>query len=111
MKKLLFAVCLVLSVAAYAQEDTAAVVVKQGDPDIRQTSDQLQESNLKDMAKITSAQLPEPVKAAIKNAHLRGTQTYYKHKEKDEYAVETKLGEVSSFLFYDKNGQSLNRQR
>jgi len=111
MKKLLFILCLALSATAYAQEDTAAVVVKQGDPEVRQTPEQLQESNLKDMTKITTAQLPEAVRKVVSNAHYRGTQTYYKRKDKDEYAIEVKEGEVSSFHFYNKNGQPINKQQ
>ena len=110
MKHLILVACLALSAAAYAQEDTATVVVKQGDPDIRQTPEQMQQSNLRDMKKITTAQLPDPVKAAVNNAHYRGATTYYKHKDKDEYVVEVKAGEVSSFYFYDKNGQPKNKQ-
>lgn len=111
MKTILAIFAIAFCATAYAQEDTATVVVKQGDPDIRQTPEQMQQHMLKGMAKITSEQVPEPVKTAVSSADYRGTKTYYKKKKKDEYAVEIKDGEISSFHFFDKNGQPLNKQR
>ena len=65
---------------------------------------------LKDMTRITGDELPEKVKAAVNSAEFRGAKTYYKHKKKEEYAVEVRDGEISSFHFFDRNGQPRNKQ-
>ncbi len=88
-----------------AAQDTTSAPIREGDPAVRQTPDQLQQSMLKDMVKITSAQLPEGVKEASSGDDFQGSKTYYKHRNKDEYAVEVKNGEVSSFHFFDKEGK------
>jgi len=110
MKTLMFAACIILSASAFAQTDTTSFVVKQGDPAVQATPDDIQQMNLKDMTKVMINDMPEDVKSAIGNARYKGTQTYYKHKNKDEYAVEVKEGEVTSYHFYDKNGKPLNQR-
>jgi hypothetical protein len=107
---IIYAVCIVLTATAAHAQDTTSVPVKQGDPEVRQSPEQLQQANLEDMIRITGDELPDKVKAAVNGAEFRGAKTYYKHKQKDEYAVEVKDGEVSSFHFFDKNGQPRNKQ-
>lgn len=100
-----------LFAAAATAQDTTATVVKQGDPVIQQTPEEMQRSMLQGMVKITSKQLPEGIKEALNSSDLKGEKTYYKHKEKDEYAVEVRNGEISSVHLFDKLGRPLNRQR
>ena len=111
MKKLLLgAAAIALTITMACAQDTTSVPVKQGDPEVRQSPEQLQQAMLKDMVKITSNELPEKVKAAVNSSDFRGAKTFYKHAKKDEYAVEVKEGEISSFHFFDKNGQPRNKQ-
>lgn len=107
----MFASALTITVASYGQDnDTTEVPVKQGDPEVRQTPEQLQQAMLKDMVQIPSSEAPEKIKAAVSGSDFRGAKTFYKHKSKDEFAVEVKKGEISSFHFFDKNGQPRNKQ-
>lgn len=94
---------------AQAQDSTSAPI-NQGDPAMRQSSQVVQENMLKDMVKIPSAQLPESVKKAVESDEFKGSKTYYKHKTKDEYCVEIRDGEVSSYHLYDKDGNPLNKR-
>jgi hypothetical protein len=105
------AVFIILTASAAFAQDTTSVPVKQGDPEVRQSPEQLQQAMLQDMTKITGDKLPDKVKAAVNSAEFRGAKTYYKHNKKEEYAVEVKDGEISSFHFFDKNGQPRNKQR
>ena len=105
------AASIALAVGVAHAQDTTSVPVKQGDPEVRQSPEQLQQMMLQDMTKITAKDLPEKVKVAINSAEFRGSKTYYKHKEKDEYAVEIKDGEISSFHFFNKDGQPRNKQK
>jgi hypothetical protein len=91
-------------------QDTTRTPIPQGDPELKQAPDQLNQSMLQDMVKITSDQLPEEVKTALEGDNFKGGKTYYKHKKRKEYAVEVRDGEVSSFHFFDKNGKSLNKR-
>lgn len=92
---------------AYGQ-DTTKTPIPQDDPVMKQSSEELQRNLLKDMVKITSVQLPEGVKKAMESNELKGSKVFYKHKTKDEYAVEIREGEVSSFKFFDKDGNPIN---
>lgn len=107
---LVFAAATALTICGARAQDTTSVPVKQGDPEVRQSPEQLQQAMLQDMVKISSDDLPEKVKGAINSAAFRGSKTYYKHKEKAEYAVEVKDGEISSFHFYNKDGMPRNKQ-
>jgi acyl-CoA thioesterase len=100
-----------LTVAAARAQDTTSVPVRQGDPEVRQSPEQLQENLLKDMTRIKGEELPAKVKAAVNSADFRGAKTYYKNSKTEEYAVEVKDGAISSFHFFDKNGQPRNKQR
>lgn len=107
---LIIGAAIALSITTYAQ-DTTSVPIKQGDPEIRQTPEQTQQAMLKDMVKISGGEVPEKVQAAVRGAEYKGAKTFYKHKHKDEYAVEIKDGEISGFHFFDKNGQPRNNQK
>src|SRR5689334_5329512 len=102
MRMLLFcAAAVALSITAASAQDTARTTVTQGDPQLRQSSEELQRNTLEGMTRITAADLPEKVKAAINSADFKGTKTYYQNKKKDEFVVETKDGEISSYHFFD----------
>lgn len=105
----LAAIAIMFGSASFGQ-DTTATVVKQGDPVIQQSPEEMQRSMLQDMVKITSKQIPEGVKEAVSSSDFKGQKTYFKHKKKDEYAVEVKEGEISSIYFFDKMGKELNGQ-
>lgn len=105
-----FAFAMLLTGMATFAQDTTSVVMKQGDP-VPLSPEKTQEVMLKDMVRIGSEQVPESVRRAISDAAFRGDKTFYKHKEKDEYAVEIKEGEVTKFHFFDKDGRPLSNQR
>jgi hypothetical protein len=112
MKALItFAVAIAFSATAAYAQDTTSVPVKQGDPEVRQSPEQLQQEMLQEVTRITGDELPDKVKAAVNSAHFKGAKTYYKHNEKDEYVVEVKDGEISSYHFFDKDGKPRNKQR
>jgi len=91
-------------------QDTTRTPVPQGDPELKQAPDQLNQSMLQDMVKISSGQLPDELKTAVEGDDFKGAKTYYKHKKRKEYAVEVRDGEVSSFHFFDKDGKPLNKR-
>ena len=69
MKKLLITGAFsMLLAAAYAQEtvlDTAQNPVRQGDPAVTQSSDQVRENNLRDMVKISESEIPADMVNAL----------------------------------------------
>lgn len=92
-------------------QDTTSVPIKQDDPELRQSSQQLQQNNLKDMVKIDVRDVPAELKKALQRQEYKGdSKTYYKHKERDEYGVEIQAGEVTHFYLFDKNGKPVNKQ-
>ena len=108
---------IVISIAFFASlgvlyaQDTTKTPIPQDDPVMKQSSEELQRNLLKDMVKITSIQLPEGVKKALESNELKGAKVFYKHKAKDEYAVEVREGEVSTFKFFDKDGNPINDRK
>ena len=111
MKTLVISLIVSASVCLIAQaQDSTNAPANQGDPSSRQSSETVQENILKDMVKIPSSQLPESVKKAVESDKFKGSKTYYKHKTKDEYCVEVRDGEVSSFHLYDKDGNPINKR-
>src|SRR5690349_16238327 len=102
MKNLLTcAAAAVLTITIACAQDTARTSVQQGDPQLRQSSEEMQRNMLEGMTRISASDLPEKVKAAINHANYQGAKTYYCNKKKDEFAVEIKDGEISSFHFFD----------
>ncbi len=107
---IIFSIALAGIIGHVQGQDTTRTPIPQGDPELKQSPDQLNQSMLKDMVKITSAQLPEELKAALEGDEFKGSKTYYKHKKKKEYGIEVRDGEVSSFHFFDKDGRPLNKR-
>lgn len=97
-------------VVANAQ-DTTSNPVKQGDPALRQDAEEIRRVNLRGMKSITLDEVPPALKKILTSKEYRGDRTmYYKHEEKDEYAVEVQRGEVMKFYLFDKNGKVVNRR-
>ena len=117
MKKIVLmgALCLLLS-GAYAQEtsdrDTAQNPVRQGDPAIRQTPDEVQDNGLRDMVKISESEIPASMQNALKGADYKGeSKTFYKSKDGNSYAVEIKDGNITQTYRFDKQGKPVNDKR
>ncbi|MBA4055453.1 MAG: hypothetical protein C0490_12130 [Marivirga sp.] len=92
-------------------QDTTSVPIKQDDPELRQSAEEIRQNNLKDMVKIDVREVPAELKKVMQRQEYKGdTKTYYKHKERDEYAVEIQSGEVTHFYLFDKNGRPINKQ-
>ena len=108
---LLITAGLAISCVAFGQQDTTnAPVVIEGDPAVRQSSREIEQTMLQDMVRIPQRQVPEEVRKAVQGNDFKGVKTYFKHRSKDEYAVEVTVGEVSSLHFFDKNGKSINQR-
>ena len=92
MKKLLITGAFsMLLAAAYAQEtvlDTAQNPVRQGDPAVTQSSDQVRENNLRDMVKISESEIPADMVNALKGTDYKGeSKTFYRSKKGEKNAV------------------------
>jgi hypothetical protein len=92
-------------------QDTTSVPVKEGDPALNQSPSQIEQSMLQDMVRIPQRQVPEEVKKAVQGNDFKGIKTFFKHRNKEEYAVEVTVGEVSSMHFFDKDGKPLNQRK
>ena len=108
-KIILTIAALAVSCLAFAQ-DTTRVPVVEGDPAVRQSSREIEQTMLQDMVRIPQRQVPEEVRKAVQGNDFKGIKTYFKHRNKDEYAVEVTVGEVSSLHFFDKNGKGINQR-
>lgn len=95
---------------AFAQ-DTTRVPVIEGDPAVRQSSREIEQSMLQDMVRIPQRQVPDEIRKAVQGNDFKGIKTYFKHRNKDEYAVEVTVGEVSSLHFFDKDGRPINQRK
>ena len=110
-KILLTTAGLAISCLAFGQQDTThAPVVIEGDPAVRQSSREIEQTMLQDMVRIPQRQVPEEVRKAVQGNDFKGIKTYFKHRSKDEYVVEVTVGEVSSLHFFDKNGKPINQR-
>ena len=110
-KILLTTAGLAISCLAFGQQDTTRVpVVTEGDPAVRQSSREIEQTMLQDMVRIPQRQVPEEVRKAVQGNDFKGIKTYFKHRSKDEYVVEVTVGEVSSLHFFDKNGKPINQR-
>ena len=100
--------------AAYAQEavgDTAQNPVRQGDPAVTQSSDQVRDNGLRDMEKISEDQIPANMVNALKGSDYKGeSKTFYRSKKGDEYAVEIKDGNITHTYRFDKQGKPVNEK-
>jgi hypothetical protein len=98
-----------VSSLAIAQDTTRLPV--EGDPALRESPRDVQQSMLQDMVRIPQRQVPDPVRKVVQGNDFKGIKTYFKHRDKDEYAVEVTVGEVSSLHFFDKDGRPINQRK
>ncbi|WP_276369555.1 hypothetical protein [Chryseolinea sp. H1M3-3] len=119
MKKInifiLSAACIVGS-AAYAQEssdlDTAQNPVRQGDPAVRQSPEEIRDNGLRDMVKISAREIPANLQNALKGDDYKGeSKTFYKSKDGESYAVEIKDGNITQIYRFDKEGKPVNDKK
>ena len=107
------ALCILAS-AGFAQQpelDTAQNPVRQGDPTVTQTPEQVQDNSLRDMVKISDSEIPESLQNALKGSDYKGeSKTFYKSKSGDEYAVEIKDGNITQIYRFDKQGKPINKR-
>lgn len=106
------ALCFMLS-GAYAQEssdrDTAQNPIRQGDPAIRQTPDEVRDNGLRDMVKIDESEIPASMQNALKGPDYKGeSKTFYRSKTGNEFAVEIKDGNITQIYRFNKQGQRVN---
>lgn len=103
--------CTLLS-AAYAQEsdlDTTQHPIRQGDPAIRQSPEQIQENSLRDMVKISEDEIPSAMVNALKGDDYKGeSKTFYRSKDGDSYLVEIRDGNTTHSYRFDKQGKPIN---
>ena len=117
MKKLILMGTLsLLLTGVYAQEtsdrDTAQNPVRQGDPAVRQTPEEIQDNGLRDMVKISETEIPASMQNALKGSDYNGeSKTFYKSKNGDSYAVEIKDGNITQTYRFDKQGKPVNDKR
>jgi major membrane immunogen (membrane-anchored lipoprotein) len=101
-----------LVTAGFAQQsdlDTAQNPVRQGDPAVTQSADQVRENGLRDMVKISESEIPESMQNALKGSDYKGeSKTFYKSKSGDSYAVEIKDGNITQIYRFDKQGKPVN---
>jgi ribosomal protein L21E len=109
------ALCIQLS-TAYAQEpkeiDTTSNPVRQGDPAVTQTPEQTQDNNLRDMVKITEAEIPGSLQNALKGSDYKGkSKTFYRSKSGDSYLVEIRDGNITQMYRFDKQGKPISSNK
>lgn len=105
-----------LAAVGYAQEtsdvDTAQNPVRQGDPSVRQSPDEIQDNGLRDMVKITEKDIPEEMENSMKGEGFTGdSKTFYRSEDGNEYAVEIKDGNTTQVYRFDKQGKPINDRR
>ena len=99
--------------AAYAQEssdlDTAQNPVRQGDPAVRQTPEEVRDIGLRDMEKISEDEIPASLENVLKGDDYKGeSKTFYKSKDGQSYAVEIKDGNITHVYRFDNQGKPIN---
>jgi hypothetical protein len=108
------AFCLMLS-SAYAQEsdlDTAQNPVRQGDPAVRQSPEEVKDNGLKDMTEINESEIPSNLQNALKGNDYKGeSKRFYKSKDGESYAVEIRDGNITQVYRFDKQGKPINDNR
>ena len=115
MKKI-FAISLLCTLfsAAYAQDsslDTVQNPVRQGDPAVTQSPEQIRENGLRDMVKISEDEIPASMINALKGSDYKGeSKTFYRSKNGDKYAVEIKDGNTTHTYRFDKQGKPINER-
>lgn len=105
--------CTLLS-GAYAQEsglDTTQHPIRQGDPAIRQSPEQIRENSLRDMVKISEDEIPNAMVNALKGDDYKGeSKTFYRSKNGDSYLVEIRDGNTTHSYRFDKQGKPINEK-
>lgn len=101
---------------AYAQEtsdrDTAQNPVRQGDPAVRQSPEEIKDNGLRDMVKISENEIPASMQNALKGSDYKGeSKTFYRSKDGENYAVEIKDGNITQTYRFDKQGKPVNDRR
>ena len=109
---LTFLLCILLT-SVYAQEtidlDTAKNPVREGDPAIRQSPDEMKQNELRDMVKISVDEIPPSLQNALKGDDYKGgSKTFYKSKSGDTYLVEIQDGNITQTYRFDKKGKQIN---
>ena len=103
--------CLLMT-AAYAQEqnlDTAKNPVRQDDPAVTQSPEQMRENSLRDMIKISPSEIPADMQNALKGTDYKGeSKTFYRSKSGDSYLVEIQDGNITHTYRFDKKGKRIN---
>ncbi len=112
MKTVFYIALFFLAAVAVANaQDTTSNPVIQGDPALRQDAEEIRCVNLRGMKSITPDKVPPALKKIFTSKEYLGDRTmYYKHEEKDEYAIEVQRGEVTKFYLFDKDGKVVNRR-
>lgn len=109
---IIFTVLLMVAVLSAAAQDSTKTLGSEGDPALRESSEDLRQMNLRDMVKISAADLPDAVKKTLERPNYKGPEkTFYKHKSKEEYGVEIRDGEITQFFQFDKNGKLVTNRR
>lgn len=108
------AFCVVMSIG-YAQQssdlDTVQNPVRQGDPAVRQSPEQIQENTLRDMEEISESEIPKNMQNALKGEDYAGeSKTFYKSKDGKSYAVEIKDGNITQTYRFNKQGKPINEK-
>lgn len=76
-------VLLVNITITHAQVDTTENPVKQDDPAVRQSSEEIQQNIIRDMVKISANELPDALKKTLQQVDYKGQhKTFYKDKRK-----------------------------
>lgn len=105
------ALCLLMA-TAYAQEqpiDTAKNPVTEGDPAVKQSSEQSRKNDLRDMVKISPNEIPADMQNALKGSDYKGkSKTFYRSKSRDSYLVEIQDGNITQTYRFDKKGKRIN---
>lgn len=106
------AFCLFLS-ASFAQEstvlDTTQNPVRQGDPAVRQSPEQIKDNTLRDMVEISESEIPGSMQNALKGDNYQGeSKTFYKSKDGKSYAVEIKDGNITQTYRFNEQGKPIN---
>ncbi len=113
MKIFLVSAACVFGSAAYAQEssglDSAQNPVRQGDPAVRQSPEEIRDNSLRDMVKISAREIPASLQNALKGDDYKGeSKTFYKSKDGESYAVEIKDGNITQIYRFNKDGKPVN---
>jgi hypothetical protein len=99
---------------AYAQEsdvDTTKNPIRQTDPSPRQTPEEMQNNDLRDMIRITPKDIPPSMENALKGDDYSGeSKTFYRSNSGDSYLVEIRDGNITHTYRFDAEGKPVNKK-